>query len=274
MNKYPLLLIFILAGFCASASAQNGKTDLLKHKYLGDLKGSVINISADSVEFKNAGTKLIYEYPKSDIDYIILSTGRWISFDEQGKTFVVNSMGGWGYFILSGGLAGNISPDPGADIWKDGISFAADLNYRVNDYYSLGFRIGYDAVKIREGSFISNSGLAAGTGISGGTTYRMTLGLINRVFLLPSFAVSPVVSLFAGYGNLIVSEIEIKQPAGNSNIGGVTSDGAIISAGAGFKISTGQRSGVIIGADYNWFFIKDNRQRYFTLHIGYLLPIN
>lgn len=267
----PAMIIVLLAA--AICYGQNKNFDLLKHKFFGELKGKLIKTFDETVQFKRSDTGLIYNYEKKNIDYVILSTGEWISFNRDEKVFVSNVFGGWGFFHLSAGAVNNLKPSENSQIQKYGISFNADLNYEVNNFYSVGFLIGYDANKMNGSKFLEISGIKNATA-AGGEKYQLKTGIINRFWLFNSSFISPVISIFGGYENLEVSDINLNTAGVESTINGFTKDGFLFSGGLGLKFSTGEKSGFLLTGDYNWFFIKNERAEYLTFHIGYILPIN
>jgi hypothetical protein len=86
--------------------------------------------------------------------------------------------------------------------------------------------------------------------------------------------VSPVISLFGGYENLIVSDIMLNKSGTINKVTGFTKSGFLFAGGVGLKFSTGEKNGFLLSSDYNWFFNKKIRYEYLTFHFGYILSIN
>ena len=270
-----LITILLFAWAINSLSfAQGKKYDLLRHKYFGEIKGKVVRIMADSVEFRKAPSGLLYIYAKKNIQYIITASGQWLSFNQNRDTFINNALGGWGYFNISGGVIHNLKPAYESAVHNTGLSARADLDYQVNDFYSIGMLIGYEEVKLKDEKFISENNLNPRTIVNGGTAYRLKLGLVNRFYLFPSSFISPLISIFAGYGNTIFSEADYSYQGNKTIIRESDKKGVLVSAGGGIKISTGEKSGFLLVGDYYRFFSGSERYDYLTIHLGYIFPVN
>jgi len=77
------LLLLIILVFSSTISAQTHQTDTLDTIILRDgetLKGKVLIVKTDMVEFVEESTSIIYEYDKTKINLIILSSGKIIDF--------------------------------------------------------------------------------------------------------------------------------------------------------------------------------------------------
>ena len=275
MKKNIVFVICIILSSVFVLRAQEKKTDEIHLKYFGAVKGKVIRVKADSVEFRADDNGLLYDYPKEDINYIILSTGEWISFKEETNFQGQETKVSYGYFSLSGGGMVNLKPLNEADIRKEGISFLADLNYQFNKFYSIGFQLGYSSVNLNGNNFLLQNGYS-GTkaSVTGGTSYLMSVGLVNRIFILPRFFIKPLVSFFIGYGNLLISGTNVSDPTGKKIFPDVSKKGYLMGGGLGFLIATGTNSGIIIESKYNWLFYKDQKIHFLNFNLGYVIPIN
>ncbi|MGE5410713.1 MAG: hypothetical protein ACM3MI_07110 [Clostridiales bacterium] len=81
------LFIFIMI-FSFSLMAQVDSLDRIELKNSKIITGQVIKITSNAVEFREALTKLLYEYQKSEIKSLTLSNGTVLSFNtpaEQGN---------------------------------------------------------------------------------------------------------------------------------------------------------------------------------------------
>ncbi len=274
MKKNIVLTISIILISVFVLSAQGKKPDEIHLKYFGTVKGNVIKIKKHSVEFRSEDNDLLYDYPKEDINYIILSTGEWISFSDENNLSGKESSG-WGYFNLAGGGIVNLKPLNESDIRKNGISVFADLNYQFNQFYSMGFQLGYSEVKLNKNNFLAQNGYSGTNNtVSGGTSYLMSAGLINRIFVLPGSSVKPAVLFFLGYGNLLISETDVNYISGKNVFPDVSKTGFMSGVGLEFLIGTGTNSGFILGSRYNWLFHKDEKIHFLNFNLGYVIPIN
>lgn len=274
MKKNIAAAILIILISSSVLLAQKKKPDEIHLKYFGTVKGKVIRIKGDSVEFRSGDNNLLYNYPKDDINYIILSSGEWISFKYE-NNFSEKESSGWGYFSLSGGGIVNLKPLNEADLRKRGLSVLADLNYQTSKFYSIGFQLGYSEVNLNGNNFLIQNGYSATSStVTGGTSYLMSAGLINRIFIFPDSFIEPAISFFLGYGNLLISESDVSYSSGKKVLPDVTKKGYLASLGLGFLIQTGTNSGIILESKYNWLFHKKERIQFLNINIGYIIPIN
>lgn len=272
-NILPALIIIVIA--FNSLLAQEHSYDEIHLKNIGVIKGKVITINENTVEFRADSNYMYYTYPKKDIDFIVLSTGEWVTF-ENGRTSISrNYETSWGYLNLSGGGIQNEKPLDEAAVRKRGFSFSADLNYQVGKVFSTGLQIGYNQTSVNSNVYLLRySTSTLNSALSGGTSYLLSIGSINRIFIFPNSSIKPVISLFFGYGNLLISRSEINSPTGNIQISDWSRDGFLTGAGASFFIDTGTRSGIMIGSKYNWLIYKKENIEFITINIGYVIPIN
>jgi hypothetical protein len=272
-NILPIFIIVIIA--FNTLLAQEQSYDELHLKNIGFIKGKVIRIDENSVEFRADSNFMYYTYPKKDIDFIVLSTGEWVTF-ENGKTSINRDYEtSWGYLNLSGGGIMNEKPLDEAAVRKSGFSFSADLNYQVGRAFSTGFQIGYNQIDANSNVYLMQNGYSyLNSTISGGTSYLLSVGSINRIFIFPNSFIKPVISLFAGYGNLLISRSEIISPTGNRQISDLSKNGLLTGAGAALFIDTGTRSGIMIESKYNWLIYKKENIEFITFNVGYVIPIN
>jgi hypothetical protein len=272
-NILIVFVMFIIASI--SLLAQEQSYDELHLKNIGAIKGKVINIGENTVEFRADSNYMYYTYPKKDIDFIVLSTGEWVTF-ENGRTSINrNYETSWGYLNLSGGGIQNEKPLDEAAIRKRGFLFSADLNYQVGRAFSTGFQIGYTQTEVNSNVYLLQNGYSGlNSSLSGGTSYLLSIGSINRIYLFPNSAIRPVISFFVGYGNLLISRSEIMSPSGNQQISDLSRDGLLTGAGAALFIDTGTRSGIMIGSRYNWLIYKKENIEFLTFNVGYVIPIN
>lgn len=273
--KQAILFLFVAIIFSSCITiAQEKIPDEIHLKYYGTIKGKVINIKENSVEFRSDSTFMYYEYPKKDIDFIVLASGEWITFSTEKRS---NDSPGirWGYFALSGGGLMNQKPLDEAALRKSGFSALADLNYQPGESFSIGLQIGYNELNINDGVYLSQNGYSdTNSTVSGGKSYLLSVGLINRIYLFPKLPVKPVVSFFVGYGNLLISKAEIISSRGGSVVSDLTKYGLLTGAGLSFFIETGTRSGLLFGGKYNWLFYKKENIQFINFDIGYVIPIN
>jgi len=239
------------------------------------VNGKPTNLLENAVQSSNYNSRFIQYESTATRDSYMFANGDRKSIDSTEEIFVANSLGGWGYFNLSLGIVRNLKPTLDSNMWDYGISVNADLNYQIGDFYSFGFLIGYNEIIMNSSIYLESGGLnSSNFSATGGKSYQLILGGINRFWFFPSSFVSPVISLFGGYENLIVSDIELNNSGKIAIVPGFTKDGFVFAGGVGLKFSTGKKSGFLLTSDYNWFFNKKDRYEYLTLHLGYLLPIN
>ena len=273
--KQAILFLFIAVIFPGSVLIAQGKIpDEIHLKYYGTIKGKVISIKENSVEFRSDSTYMYYDYPKKDIDFIVLSSGEWITFSNERRS---NGEPGfsWGYFTLSGGGLMNQKPSTEAALRKRGYSILADLSYQPGQAFSTGLQIGYNELDINSGVYLSQNGYSdTNSTVSGGTSYLFSVGLINRIFLFPNSAVKPVISFFVGYGNLLISRTEIISTTGGNVVSDLAKYGFLTGGGISFFLETGTRSGFLLGSKYNWLFYKKGNIQFINFNIGYIIPIN
>ncbi|HKI78949.1 MAG TPA: hypothetical protein VKA26_10440 [Ignavibacteriaceae bacterium] len=181
-----------------------------------------------------------------------------------------------GYFNFSGGAIKYLEPKQLANLKEIGLSFTADLNYKAGKNYSIGFLIGYTETNLKTNKYLQANNFVPGDSvmISGGKEYLLRYGIINRIFLIPSSPVDPLISIFIGYANMLSSEINIEAKSGVTKISDESRMGFTIGAGLGFFIHTGETAGFLLNADYNFFFYKNEKIKYGTASISYSLPIN
>ncbi len=273
--KQTILFLFIVAIFSTNAVVAQGKIpDEIHLKYYGTIKGKVISIKENSVEFRSDSTYMYYDYPKKDVDFIVLSSGEWITFSNERRS---NEGAGfsWGYLTLSGGGLMNQKPSAEAALRKRGYSVLADLNYQPGESFSTGLQIGYNELDINHNAYLSQNGYSdTNSTVSGGTSYLFSVGSINRIFLFPNSSFKPVISFFVGYGNLLISQTEIISATGSSVVSDLAKHGLLAGGGISFFIETGTRSGFILGSKYNWLFYKKENLQFVNFNIGYAIPIN
>ncbi len=274
--KRNSLLLFIIVILCSNALiAQETSTDEIHIKNVGTKKGKVISIDENTVEFRSDSNYMYYTYPKADIDFIVLSSGEWITFKNGKKTISTSSQYSWGYFCLSGGGIMNQKPLSEATIRKRGLSFSADLNYQIGRAFSTGFQIGYNEISVNNNEYLTQNGYSGtNSTITGGTSYLFSVGLVNRIFLLPNASVKPIISFFVGYGNLLISRTEIISPSGGLIVSDLTKYGFLSAAGIALFIETGTRSGFLFESKYNWLFYKKEKIEFLNFNVGYAIPIN
>ncbi len=274
MRKIFLLTVLIITVSGFVLRAQEKKTDEIHLKYFGTVRGKVIKIKQSTVEFRSGDNDLLYDYPKTDIDYIILSTGEWISFNQE-NNFSEKESSAWGYFSLNGGGIVNLRPLNEAKIRKQGISFLADLNYQFNKFYSLGIQLGYSSVNLNGNNFLVQNGFS-GTkaAVNGGTSYLMSVGLVNRIFIFTGSFVEPILSIFSGYGNLLTSETDVDYITGKKVFPDSSKKGFLTTLGTGLFIKTGITSGIKLESGYNWFFYKNEKKHFVNFNLGCVIPIN
>jgi hypothetical protein len=272
--RQNVLIVFVMIVIVSNAIlAQEQSYDELHLKNIGVIKGKVISIDENTVEFRADSNYMYYSYPKKDIDFIVLSTGEWVTF-ENGRTSISRSYEtSWGYLNLSGGGIQNEKPLNEAAVRKRGFSFFADLNYQIGRVFSTGFQIGYNQTSVNSNVYLSRYSTLNST-LSGGTSYLLSIGSINRIFIFPNSSIKPVISLFFGYGNLLISRSEIISSTGSKEIPDLSRDGFLTGAGAELFIETGTRSGIMIGSKYNWLIYKKEKIEFITFNIGYVIPIN
>src|SRR3989337_3681606 len=153
MNKLSLIIILICATsvFCQkdtldSVVLSNGET----------IKCKVISIKNDVVEFVELSTSISYEYEKSKIDLIILSSGQIINFKTQEKNFAKENweqvenetdsdvaqlaMGGG---VLLAFKSDNYNKGTGADLFIE-LRTASVFSVRANfGYYTADTKVDY-----------------------------------------------------------------------------------------------------------------------------------
>ena len=272
--KQTILLLFVITIFSGSLFAQGRIPDEIHLKYYGTIKGKVISIKDNSVEFRSDSTYMYYDYPKKDIDFIVLSSGEWITFSNQKKSNEIPGFS-WGYFTLSGGGLMNQKPSTEAALRKRGYSLSADLNYQPGQAFSTGLQIGYNELGINHNIYLSQNGYSdTNSTVSGGTSYLFSVGSINRIFLFPNSAFKPVISFFVGYGNLLISRTEIMSTSGNRVVSDLAKHGLLAGGGISLFIETGTRSGFLLGSKYSWLFYKKENIQFVNFNIGYVIPIN
>ena len=273
-QNIPSILIIIIL-FCSVITAQDNTSDEIHLKNLGTQKGKVIRINENSVEFRSDKNLMYYNYPKKDIDFIILSTGEWITFNTANSLNGDNAESSWGYFSLSGGGLMNQLPLKEADIRKKGITVLADLDFQVSPIYSIGFQLGYNEIYIDRKSFLLQNGYSdSNSTVNGGTSYLFSAGVINRFFLFPNSFLKPMLSLYTGYGNMLISTTEIVSANSGQTNPDLSKQGILAGGGVSFFISTGNRSGIVLGSRYNWLFYKKENIQFVNFNIGYVIPIN
>jgi hypothetical protein len=275
MRKYILIVFVMFITASNTLLAQEQSYDELHLKNIGVIKGKVMSIGESTVEFRADSNYMYYTYPKKDIDFIVLSTGEWVTF-ENGRTSINrNYETSWGYLNLSGGGIQNEKPLDEAAVRKRGFSFSADLNYQIGRAFSTGFQVGYNQTEVNSNVYLLQNGYSGlNSSLSGGTSYLLSIGSINRIYIFPNSSIKPVISFFAGYGNLLISRSEIMSPSGNQQISDLSKDGLLAGAGAALFIDTGTRSGIMIGSRYNWLIYKKENIELITFNIGYVIPIN
>jgi hypothetical protein len=275
MRKYILIVFVMFITASNTLLAQEQSYDELHLKNIGVIKGKVMSIGESTVEFRADSNYMYYTYPKKDIDFIVLSTGEWVTF-ENGRTSINrNYETSWGYLNLSGGGIQNEKPLDEAAVRKRGFSFSADLNYQIGRAFSTGFQVGYNQTEVNSNVYLLQNGYSGlNSSLSGGTSYLLSIGSINRIYIFPNSSIKPVISFFAGYGNLLISRSEIISPSRNQQISDLSKDGLLAGAGAALFIDTGTRSGIMIGSRYNWLIYKKENIEFITFNIGYVIPIN
>ncbi len=274
MNGKFISIIFVLILLVTKASPQV-KTNYLKSQNLNLVNENPTSLLGNAVRSSNYNSRFIQYGSTATRDSYIFANGDRKSIDSTEGIFVTNSSGGWGYFNLRLGIVRNLKPTLDSNIWEYGISVNADLNYQVGDFYSVGFLIGYNEISMNSSKYLESVGLNSSKfNATGGKSYQLILGTINRFWFSPSSFVSPVISLFGGYENLIFSDIELNNSGKIATVPGFTKDGFLFAGGVGLKYSTGEKSGFLLTGDYNWFFSKTDRYEYLTFHLGYVLPIN
>lgn len=273
--KQTILFLFAVIIFSGGfLYAQKKIPDEIHLKYYGTIKGKVISIKANSVEFRSDSTYMYYDYPKKDIDFIVLSSGEWITFNNQRRSNEEPGVS-WGYFVLSGGGLMNQKPSTEAALRKRGYSLSADLNYQPGQSFSTGLQIGYNELGIDHSAYLSQNGYSdTNSTVLGGTSYLMSVGLINRIYLFPNSVIKPVISIFLGYGNLLISRTEIISTKGGSVVSDLSKHGFLTGWGISLFLETGTRSGFLLGSKYNWLFYKKENIQFVNFNIGYVIPIN
>jgi hypothetical protein len=153
--RQSILIVFIIYIIASNALfAQEQSYDELHLKNIGVIKGKIIRIDENTVEFRADSNYMYYTYPKKDIDFVVLSTGEWVTFENGRTSFNRNYETSWGYLNLSGGGIQNEKPLDEAAIRKRGFSFSADLNYQIGRVFSTGFQIGYNQTSVNSNVYL------------------------------------------------------------------------------------------------------------------------
>jgi hypothetical protein len=274
MNRKLISIIFVLILLVMNEFPQS-KTNLFRSDNLNLVNRKSTKLLENTRQSGNYNYRLIQYKLTGHKDNYTFTTGHQNFVDSTDGFIVTNSLGGWGYFNLSLGIVRNLKPTVDSNIWKYGISVNADLNYQVGNFYSFGFLIGYNEISMKNSKYLESVGLnSSNFSTTGGKSYQLILGGINRFWFFPSSFVSPVISLFGGYENLIVYDIMLNKSGTINKVTGFTKSGFLFAGGVGLKFSTGEKNGFLLSSDYNWFFNKKIRYEYLTFHFGYILSIN
>lgn len=80
------LISFFILSFAVICYAQTEDLDKMELKDGKVIMGKVEVIKTDVVDFRESETNLLYETSKKDISYILLSTGKVLTFDVSNET--------------------------------------------------------------------------------------------------------------------------------------------------------------------------------------------